>query len=63
MDFPTTVACAMSLSKTLGGGVPTKLVIEEVGYQKSIIDHLRNLNFPAEGLGLMDKTSASERRL
>jgi predicted phage terminase large subunit-like protein len=51
MDFPTTVTCAMSLSKTLGGGVPTKLVIEEVGYQKSIIDHLRNLNFPAEGLG------------
>ncbi len=50
MDFPATVECAVNLSKILGGGVPTKLVIEEVGYQKAIIDHLKTLNFPAVGL-------------
>lgn len=49
MDFPKTVTCAISLSKTLGGGVPTRLIIEEVGYQKAFIDHLKNQSFPAEG--------------
>lgn len=52
MDFPATVERAIDLSKILGGGVPTKLIIEEVGYQKSIIDHLKTLNIPAEGLKL-----------
>lgn len=50
MDFPTTVERAIAVSKVLGGGVPTKLAIEEVGYQRSIIDHLKNLNIPAQGL-------------
>jgi predicted phage terminase large subunit-like protein len=50
LDFPRTVDRAIALSKTLGGGTPTKLIIEEVGYQKSLIDHLKDLNIPAIGL-------------
>ncbi len=50
LDFPATVEIAKSVSKALGGGYPTKLLIEEVGYQKALIDHLKNQNFPAEGM-------------
>lgn len=52
MDFPTTLSTAESLSKTLGNGTYTKLYIEEVGYQKALIDQLIAHNIPAEGVKL-----------
>lgn len=48
MDFPTTLARAKDLSKLLGNGTYTKLYIEEVGYQKALIDQLVAQNVPAE---------------
>lgn len=50
MSFPTTVDTAISLSRTLGGGIPTKLFIESVGYQQAFIQHLLTKNIPAEGV-------------
>lgn len=50
IDFPETVAMAKNLSKSLGGGDYTKLFIEEVGYQGSLIQDLVNKNVPAEGV-------------
>ncbi len=49
LNFPATVEKATELSKSLGDGQQlTKLVIENVGYQKAIIDHLRDLGYPVE---------------
>jgi predicted phage terminase large subunit-like protein len=48
MNFPDTLKTAENLSKRLGNGQPTKLFIESVYYQKSVIQELRKRNFPAE---------------
>jgi hypothetical protein len=48
MDFPTTVETAKRLSTTLGNGQQTKLYIESVGYQVSIVQELLRQNYPAE---------------
>ena len=45
MDFPKTIERIKSLSRLLGNA---HVWIENVGYQKSIIDHLRSENFPAK---------------
>lgn len=58
LSFPETVERAKELSKNLGGGTYTKLYIEEVGYQKSLIDHLVSHNVPAEGV----KVSGQDKR-
>ncbi len=50
MDFPTTLESAITLSKGLGTYYPTKLYIEEVGYQSSLIQSLVSKNIPAEGV-------------
>jgi predicted phage terminase large subunit-like protein len=50
LDFPKTVEKAKNLSKALGAADYTKLYIEEVGYQGSLIQHLTSRNIPAEGV-------------
>jgi predicted phage terminase large subunit-like protein len=55
MDFPKTIEKIKSLSKTLGNA---HVWIENVGYQKSIIDHLKSENFPAKEY----KTQGSDKR-
>lgn len=58
MSFPETVDTAISLSKSLGNGLYTKLFIEDVGYQQSLIQHLVSKNIPAEGV----KISGQDKR-
>lgn len=58
MDFPTTLARAKELSKSLGNDTYTKLYIEEVGYQKALIDQLVAQNVPAEPF----KTMGQDKR-
>lgn len=53
LDFPATVETAINLSKILGNGKYTKLYIEDVGYQQSLIQHLQSDNIPAEGVKVM----------
>jgi predicted phage terminase large subunit-like protein len=48
LDFPETLARAKAISRALGNGMATKLYIENVGYQKSLIDQLNHENYPAE---------------
>lgn len=55
MDFPKTIEKIKSVSKTLGNA---HVWIENVGYQKSIIDHLKSENFPAKEY----KTQGSDKR-
>ncbi len=55
MDFPKTIEKIKSLSKTLGNAL---VWIENVGYQKSIIDHLKSENFPAKEY----RTQGSDKR-
>ncbi len=55
MDFPKTIEKIKSLSKTLGNA---HVWIENAGYQKSIIDHLKSENFPAKEY----KTQGSDKR-
>ena len=52
LDFPKTVERAKAVSKAIGNGHITYLYIEEVGYQKSLIDQLRKEGFHAEGAKL-----------
>jgi predicted phage terminase large subunit-like protein len=48
LSFPMATERARKLSLSLGGGVYTKLYIENVGYQGSFIEHLQSENVPAE---------------
>lgn len=59
LTFPETVDMAKSVSKTVGGGHATNLIIEEVGYQKALIDDLKMQGYPAEGIKAhgQDKTA------
>ena len=58
LDFPKQVETTMNLSKSLGHGRPTKLYIEDVGYQKALIQELTRLDFPAKGV----KVHGSDKR-
>lgn len=58
INFPETFEEVKILSKSLGNGNYTKLFIEEVGYQKSLIQHLEANNVPAEGV----KVSGQDKR-
>lgn len=53
LTFPETVEKAKEISRNLGGGIPTKLFIEEVGYQKSLIQRLEEEGYPTEGVSVM----------
>jgi len=58
MTFPDTLEAAKNLSLSLGNGVPTRLFIEDVGYQASIIQQLTLQGFPAESV----KTGGQDKR-
>ncbi len=45
-----TLERAKKVSVAIGGGDKTKLYIEDVGYQSSLVEHLRHDGFPAEGV-------------
>ena len=55
LTFPQTTDTIKNLSRGLG--VESKIFIEDVGYQKSLIQHLNSLNIPCEGasVGSLDK--------
>ncbi len=53
LSFPDTVEAAKGLSTSLGGGYPTKLFIEDVGYQRSLVEELVRQEYPAEGVKVM----------
>jgi predicted phage terminase large subunit-like protein len=59
LNFPETVKKAKEISRVLGSGIPTMIYIEEVGYQKSLIQELQKEGFPAEGIPVrgQDKTA------
>lgn len=50
LTFPQTIETAKNLSRGLGAGYITKLFIEQVGYQKALIDELTKEEYPAEGV-------------
>jgi len=53
LTFPQTVEKAKSLSLALGGNAHhTQLLIEDVGYQRALIEQLQRENVPAEGFKL-----------
>ncbi len=53
LSFPDTVEAAKELSTSLGDGRPTKLFIEEVGYQGALTEELVRQGYPAEGVKVM----------
>jgi predicted phage terminase large subunit-like protein len=58
LNFPNTVERAKGVSRSLGNGSYTRLYIENVGYQQSLIDQLKNENVPAEEF----KTLGNDKR-
>jgi len=58
ISFPETYEKAKFISKELGNGYYTKLFIEDVGYQRALIQNLTNNNVPAEGV----KVSGQDKR-
>jgi len=52
LTSPQTLERAKLVSNNLGSGYKTKLVIEQVGYQTSLIEQLKDDNFHAEGFEL-----------
>lgn len=53
MDFPKTREVIKNVSKSLGNGTYTKLYIEDVGYQKALIQELVSEGIPAEAFKVM----------
>jgi len=53
MDFPKTRETIKKVSKSLGNGTYTKLYIEDVGYQKAMIQELVSEGIPAEAFKVM----------
>jgi predicted phage terminase large subunit-like protein len=51
--------CVSSISRSLGNGIPTRVIVEDVGYQRAFIDLLNEREIPAEGVPIAghDKTS------
>ncbi|OGM29462.1 hypothetical protein A2630_00505 [Candidatus Woesebacteria bacterium RIFCSPHIGHO2_01_FULL_44_10] len=52
LSFPDAIEEAKNLSKALGEGTPTKLLIEEVAYQSAFTQQLEQKEIPAEGVKL-----------
>ena len=53
MSFPETVEATKELSVSLGRGHHTRLYIEDVGYQRALVEELAKLGYPAEGVKVM----------
>lgn len=52
LSFPDAIEEAKNLSRSLGDGTPTKLLIEEVAYQSAFTQQLEQKEIPAEGVKL-----------
>lgn len=52
LSFPDAIEEAKNLSRALGEGTPTKMLIEEVAYQSSFTQQLEQSEIPAEGVKL-----------
>lgn len=50
ISYPETLETIKKLSKSLGNGYPTNMFIEEVSYQKALIEQLISDGYPAEGV-------------
>jgi len=53
LTFPETIRKIKQLSKKLGDGIPTKIFIEEVAYQKAVVQKLQDEGYPAEGVSVV----------
>ncbi len=53
LNFPETVEKAKMLSTSLGNGNPTMLFIEDVAYQRALIEELSRQGYPAKGAKVM----------
>lgn len=52
LSFPDAIEEAKNLSRSLGEGIPTKLLVEDVAYQSAFIQQLEQKEIPAEGVKL-----------
>ena len=59
LDFAKQLEKAKFLSKSLGDGYPTRLLVEDVGYQKVFIQQLQKDGFPAESFHLEGRDKRS----
>ena len=55
LSFPDAIEEAKNLSRALGGGIPTKILVEEIAFQTAFTQQLQTCDIPAEGVGLMGK--------
>ena len=58
-----TLETAKNLSKVLGGGNKTMLYIEDVGYQKAVVQELHRYHYPAEGIKVHGADKRSRLKL
>jgi len=58
MSFPKTLKTVKEISKSVGYGSPMELLIEDIGYQKSLIQQLQDEGYPATGF----KHSGQDKR-
>jgi predicted phage terminase large subunit-like protein len=49
LNAPSAVERVNSMSRALGKGIPTKVFVEDVGYQRSFIQYLKEKDIPVEG--------------
>jgi len=63
LTFPETVEAAKALSRSLGFGKMTELFIEDVGYQRSLIQDLQQQGWPAQGVTVHGQDKASRLRI
>ncbi len=59
MTFPQQLEKAKLISNSLGGGYPTRLLIEDVACQRSFIEILQRDNFPVESFRLEGRDKRS----
>jgi len=59
MDSPATLKKAKEISENLGNGRKTELFIEDVGYQRSLIQNLQKENYPAVGFQTLGQDKRS----
>ncbi len=55
LSFPATTQKIKEQSKILGNGIPTKIFIEDVAYQKAAIQSLREEGYPVEGVSVLGR--------
>jgi predicted phage terminase large subunit-like protein len=63
LDSPTAVERVNMISRALGNGVPTKVVVEDVGYQRAHIQYLQEKEIPAEGVVISGHDKRSRLQL